>query len=140
MLNPKLSFPVTPQVLERVQTAEREAVAEIERAFALDGDDICAILIETIQGEGGDNHFRAEFLRELRRLADENEALLIFDEVQTGLAMTGKMWAYENYGVTPMRSLSARRCRWAAPASAACRRGGEPCLRDAVAAQSTWGG
>jgi len=99
--NPKLQFPVTAAVLEQVATAERQSIAEIEGAFTLEGDDICAIIIETIQGEGGDNHFRPEFLRELRRLADENDAFLIFDEVQTGLGMTGKMWAYEHYGVVP---------------------------------------
>jgi L-lysine 6-transaminase len=99
--NPKLSFPVTAQVQEAVAAAERQAVAEIERAFTLHRDDICAILIETIQGEGGDNHFRPQFFRELRRLADENDAFLIFDEVQTGLGMTGKMWAYQNTGVVP---------------------------------------
>jgi len=99
--NPKLTFPVTAAVQEQVAAAERQAVAEIERAFVDDGDDICAILIETIQGEGGDNHFRAEFFRELRRLADENDAFLIFDEVQAGLGMTGRMWAYEHFGVVP---------------------------------------
>lgn len=99
--NPKLTFPVTDEVLERVQQAERQAVADIERAFAHDGDDICAIIIEPIQGEGGDNHFRPEFLQALRRLADENEAFLIFDEVQTGLGMTGRMWAFEHFGVVP---------------------------------------
>jgi L-lysine 6-transaminase len=99
--NPKLRFPVTPQVLSDVQAAERRAVSEIEAAFARDGDDICAILIEPVQAEGGDNHFRAEFFRELRRLADENDAFLIFDEVQTGVAMTGKMWGYQHFGVTP---------------------------------------
>ena len=99
--NPKLSFPVTPEVLSRVQTEERRAVTEIEAAFAREGDDICAIIIEPVQSEGGDNHFRAEFLRELRRLADENDAFLIFDEVQTGLGMSGRMWAFEHFGVVP---------------------------------------
>jgi len=99
--NPKLYFPVTREVLARVQEQERRAVAEIEQAFAHEGDDICAILIESIQGEGGDNHFRPEFFRELRRLADENDAFLICDEVQSGLGMTGKMWAYEHSGVVP---------------------------------------
>ena len=71
------------------------------QAFSERPDEICAIILEPIQGEGGDNHFRKEFFQELRRLADENEAFLIFDEVQTGLGMTGKMWAHQNYGVTP---------------------------------------
>jgi L-lysine 6-transaminase len=72
-----------------------------ESAFDAEPDDIAAILVEPIQGEGGDNHFRAEFLRELRRLADEREALLIFDEVQTGLGLTGKWWAYQHFDVVP---------------------------------------
>jgi L-lysine 6-transaminase len=99
--NPKLSFPVTPEVLRRVEEEEARAVCEMETAFATRRHDICAILIETIQGEGGDNHFRPEFFRELRRLADENDAFLIFDEVQAGLGLTGRMWAFEHFGVQP---------------------------------------
>ena len=98
---PRLSFPITPAVLEQVDAAEKRSVAEIEAAFATHPDDICAILIEPIQSEGGDNHFRPEFLRTLRRLADEHEAFLIFDEVQTGLGMTGSMWAFQQFGVVP---------------------------------------
>jgi len=64
-------------------------------------DDIAALIIEPIQGEGGDNHFRAEFLHELRKLADDHEFLLIFDEVQTGFATTGKWWSFEHFGVLP---------------------------------------
>ena len=60
-----------------------------------------AILIEPIQGEGGDRHFRAEFLQALRKIADEREALLTFDEVQTGIGVTGRWWAYEHFGVEP---------------------------------------
>jgi L-lysine 6-transaminase len=99
--NPKLRFPVDTEEERRVAAAEGEAVAQIERAFADHPHDVAAIIIEPIQGEGGDNHFRAEFFKELRRLADEHEALLIFDEVQTGMGATGKMWAYQHFGVTP---------------------------------------
>jgi L-lysine 6-transaminase len=99
--NPKLAFPITPAEQERVAAEEQRAVRDIEAAFAAHPDDICAILIEPIQAEGGDNHFRAEFLRELRRLCDAHEALLVFDEVQTGLGTTGKMWAFEHFGVVP---------------------------------------
>jgi L-lysine 6-transaminase len=99
--NPALSFPVTEAVAERVAAAERQALAEIERALAANPDDIAALIIEPIQGEGGDNHFRREFLAELRRLADEREFLLIFDEVQTGFGTTGKWWAFEHFGVIP---------------------------------------
>ena len=99
--NPKLEFPVTSEVEARVAEAERRAVAQIEQAFADNPHDVAAILIEPIQGEGGDNHFRPEFFRQLRRLADEHEALLIYDEIQTGFGLTGKMWAYQHHGVTP---------------------------------------
>ena len=54
-----------------------------------------------MQGEGGDNHFRPEFFQELRRLADEHEFLLIYDEVQSGMGITGRMWAHEHYDVQP---------------------------------------
>jgi L-lysine 6-transaminase len=101
VLNPKLRFPVTEEVLAETAKAERQAVQEIEQAFAANPHDIAAIIIEPIQGEGGDNQFRPEFFRELRRLSDEHEALLIFDEVQTGLGATGKLWAYEHTGVVP---------------------------------------
>ena len=82
---------------------EREAlsIAQIKLAFERNQDDIAAIIIEPIQGEGGDNHFRKEFLHELCRIADEYEAMLVFDEVQAGLGLTGKMWSYENYDVKP---------------------------------------
>jgi L-lysine 6-transaminase len=63
--------------------------------------EVAAIIIEPIQGEGGDNHFPPEFFTNLRRIADENDCLLIFDEVQTGMGLTGKMWAYEHFGVIP---------------------------------------
>ncbi|MEM7234084.1 MAG: aminotransferase class III-fold pyridoxal phosphate-dependent enzyme, partial [Planctomycetota bacterium] len=98
--NPKLTFPRDAAEEARVARAESETVREIEAAFADHRHDIAGIVIEPIQGEGGDNHFRPEFFVELRRLADEHEALLIFDEVQTGFGITGTMWAFEHF-VTP---------------------------------------
>jgi L-lysine 6-transaminase len=99
--NPKLRFPVTEEVQKEVEAAEQRTLKQMDEAFARYPDDIAAIIIEPIQGEGGDNHFRAEFLRELRRVADEREAMLIFDEVQCGFGITGKMWAYAHFGVEP---------------------------------------
>lgn len=80
---------------------EQKSEAEIMQFVREQGDDIAAIIIEPIQGEGGDNHFRPEWLQKLRQICDENEMLLIFDEVQTGLGATGKMWGCEHYGVRP---------------------------------------
>ncbi len=99
--NPALRFPVDAQELDRVAAIERQAVEEIKRAFVERTDDIAAILIEPIQAEGGDNHFRPEFMRALRQLADENDALLIFDEVQSGVGLTGRFWAHQHTDVTP---------------------------------------
>ena len=93
--SPYLHFPLTPENIERAKQAEAAAVQQMKTAFAENQDDIAAIIIEPIQAEGGDHHFSNAFMRTLRQLADENEALLIFDEVQTGLGMTGKMWAHQ---------------------------------------------
>ncbi|MGA9118743.1 MAG: L-lysine 6-transaminase [Bacteroidota bacterium] len=97
VLNPKVTFPLNENTLAEVRSAEETSIAQIKEAFYKNKDDIAAIIIEPIQGEGGDNHFRPEFFAALRHLADENEAMLIFDEVQTGVGMTGKMWAHQHY-------------------------------------------
>ncbi len=98
---PALRFPVDAREVERVEALERQAIDEAKRAFVERRDDIAAIIIEPIQAEGGDRHFRPEFMRALRQLADENEALLIFDEVQSGVGLTGKFWAHQHTGVQP---------------------------------------
>jgi L-lysine 6-transaminase len=98
--NPKIIFPLAEN-LDLIIKQENKAINEIKNAILQNKDDIAAIIIEPIQGEGGDNHFRKEFLQKLRVLADENEVLLIFDEVQTGLGMTGEWWAHQALGVTP---------------------------------------
>jgi L-lysine 6-transaminase len=99
--NPKLRFPVTPEETARVAAEERKAIQELEQAFDAHPHDIAAIIIEPIQGEGGDNHFRGEFLKELRAIADRRDALLIFDEVQCGFGVTGRFWAWQHFGVVP---------------------------------------
>ncbi|HEY6572077.1 MAG TPA: L-lysine 6-transaminase [Candidatus Eisenbacteria bacterium] len=99
--NPKAVFPLTPERTADVAAREKLAVAQMERAFETHKDDIAAIIIEPIQGEGGDNHFRPEFFKELRRIADQHEAMLVFDEVQAGFGLTGKFWSHEHYGIRP---------------------------------------
>ena len=98
---PYLNYPVTPAERERVQKAEAATLTEIRRAFAERKDEIAAILIEPIQAEGGDHHFRPEFMAALKAIAHEHEALLIFDEVQTGVGLTGTFWAHEGLGTRP---------------------------------------
>lgn len=99
--NPRLTFPITEEVLAEVGVAEEKAVAEILAALETYPEEIAGLILEPIQGEGGDHHFRPEFLQKLRELADEHEFLLIFDEVQTGFGTTGKWWAFEHHGVEP---------------------------------------
>jgi L-lysine 6-transaminase len=100
--NPHIDFSLpeseqTNDVIER----EKKSEQEIMKFVAELGVDMAAIIIEPIQGEGGDNHFRGEWLRTLRRICDENEMLLIFDEVQCGMGTTGRNWCCEHFGVKP---------------------------------------
>ncbi len=101
VLNPFIRFPLDDKSRADVEAREADALGEIQRAFEQHGDDIAAIIVEPIQGEGGDNYFRSEFLRALRRVADEREALLIFDEIQTGFGSTGRWWDFEHHEVVP---------------------------------------
>ena len=99
--NPGMRFPVTPEVERDTAAAEQRALDQIEKAFAENPDDIAAIIIEPIQAEGGDIHFRPEFLRALERKAREHDVFFIVDEVQTGVGITGKIWAHEHFGLRP---------------------------------------
>jgi L-lysine 6-transaminase len=101
IISPAANAPLTEEVLLDLEKREVMAVAQAKRHFHDRKDDIAAIIVEPIQGEGGDNHFRPEFLQQLRDLADENEAMLIFDEVQTGVGLTGTFWAHQGLGVKP---------------------------------------
>lgn len=100
--NPHIDFSL-PEAEQTKDVAEREKKSEQEimKFVAERGVDMAAIIIEPIQGEGGDNHFRGEWLQTLRRICDENEMLLIFDEVQTGMGSTGRNWCCEHFGIKP---------------------------------------
>jgi L-lysine 6-transaminase len=99
---PSLDFSLPEnERLQNVVEKEKQAEAQIRRFLAERGSDIAAIIIETIQGEGGDNHFRGEWLHLLRCLCDENDVLLIFDEIQAGMGVTGKNWCCQHFDVLP---------------------------------------
>lgn len=98
--SPAIQFPLDKHLAD-VEAREKAAIAAAEAAFQKDPHEIACIILEPVQAEGGDNHFRPDFFRELRRLADENEALLIYDEVQTGIGLTGTWWAYQHHGIQP---------------------------------------
>ncbi|MBT3796314.1 MAG: L-lysine 6-transaminase, partial [Candidatus Marinimicrobia bacterium] len=95
--NPKITFPLNSESLDNVINSEKIAIKQILEALDNNKDEIAGLIIEPIQGEGGDNHFRCEFFQELRKLADEHEFLLIYDEVQTGAGITGTMWAHQQF-------------------------------------------
>lgn len=97
VISPAMTFPATDENIQKTVEQEEVAIAQAERFFEMYKDDIACIIIEPIQGEGGDRHFRLEFHQALRELADKHEALLIYDEVQTGVGLTGKFWAHEHY-------------------------------------------
>ena len=94
---PTVKFPLEDGNLAIAIETEELSIAQVKQAFLEHKDDICAIIIEPIQSEGGDNHLREEFLIQLRAIADENDAFLIYDEVQTGVGLTGKFWCHQHY-------------------------------------------
>ena len=93
---PNIKFPLDANSIEDVIARENISLNQIKDAIKNNPDDIACIIIEPIQGEGGDNHFRPEFLIALKDLCLENDMLLVFDEVQTGVGITGEMWAHQH--------------------------------------------
>ncbi|UGT39480.1 L-lysine 6-transaminase [Nocardia yamanashiensis] len=98
---PRIDTPYLGPDHPDIEAAERHALDQIERAFAENPHDIACFIAEPIQGEGGDRHLRPEFLLAVQRLCHANDALFILDEVQTGVGMTGTMWAYQQLGLEP---------------------------------------
>ena len=88
-------FEPIPQGIEHVPFNDLAALQ------AVMDDDVCAIVLEPVQGEGGIMPATAEFIAGARALADQHKALLIFDEVQSGNGRSGQLYAYQHYGVTP---------------------------------------
>ncbi len=101
IISPALSFPLNEDNLKNTIALENIAIDQIHQALRNHPNQIAALIIEPVQSEGGDRHFRKEFLLKLRDLSHEHEFLLIFDEVQTGIGLTGKMWAFEHFNLIP---------------------------------------
>jgi L-lysine 6-transaminase len=97
---PAITFPLDEHLPE-VVAAEQRALAQAEAAFHAYPHDIACFIAEPIQGEGGDNHMRPEFLQAMQRLCQDNDALFVLDEVQTGVGLTGTPWAYQQLGLAP---------------------------------------
>ena len=84
-----------------IAALEADSLRQARTAFEAAPHDIACFIAEPIQGEGGDRHMRPQFFAAMRELCDEFDALLIFDEVQTGCGITGTAWAYQQVGVKP---------------------------------------
>ncbi|MEV0595100.1 L-lysine 6-transaminase [Nonomuraea cavernae] len=96
---PRLDVPAVH--LGDVEAAEVHALEQARAAFERHPHDIACFIAEPIQGEGGDNHLRPEFLQAMQRLCHEYDALFVLDEVQTGGGATGTPWAYQQLGLAP---------------------------------------
>jgi putrescine aminotransferase len=92
--------PMLPNI-EHIPFNDLPALRDMMTSCRAVGEDVGIVLLEPIQGEGGVNIPDDEYLPGVRALCDEFEALLIFDEVQTGMGRTGKMFCYEHYGIVP---------------------------------------
>ncbi len=106
--NPVVHFPLNDKNLEQARKDEELALGQIKQAIRDNPDDIAALIIEPIQAEGGDLHFRKEFFVELRTICDESDIMFIFDEVQVGVGLTGKMWAHEHFVRPDMMSFGKK--------------------------------
>jgi len=98
---PYITFPMNEGNLAKVKELEEKAINQIKQAIADNPNTIASLVIEPIQGEGGDNHFRDEFMVQLRKICDEHDIMFIMDEVQSGVGLTGKFWAHEHFSVNP---------------------------------------
>ncbi len=98
--NPKIKFPIADNI-EAIKIAEQKALKQIQGVIKNEEPNIAGLIIEPIQGEGGDNHFRKEFFQALQKLTSENDILFIVDEVQTGMGVTGKVWAHQYFDIKP---------------------------------------
>jgi L-lysine 6-transaminase len=97
---PAVRFPLADH-RDEVERAEARALGQARAAFERYPHDIACFLAEPIQGEGGDNHMRPEFLQAMQAMCREGDALFVLDEVQTGVGLTGTTWAYQQLGLEP---------------------------------------
>jgi L-lysine 6-transaminase len=97
---PALRFPLDEHA-DANRAAEEQALTAARDAFEANPHDIACVIVEPIQGEGGDRHLSAGFLQALQALAHEHDALFVVDEVQTGVGLTGTPWCYQQLGIEP---------------------------------------
>jgi L-lysine 6-transaminase len=123
-----------------VKHEEEIAINQIKQAIVEFGKDIASLIIEPIQAEGGDNHFRKEFFIRLRDLCTENEIIMVMDEVQTGIGLTGKMWAHQHFVVPDIISFGKKTQVCGVLAGAIFDEAIENVFNTSGRLNSTWGG
>jgi L-lysine 6-transaminase len=139
IINPKITFP-EKENLGLIEWLEEQALKQIKNVINNDPFGHCAIIIETIQGEGGDNYFRTEFFKRLREICDANEMMLIFDEVQCGMGITGKMWAWQHYIAPDIFAFGKKSQICGVMAGPKVDEVKNNCFRVSSRINSTWGG
>jgi len=137
ILNPKITFPLDVEAVER---AEWHSLRQAE--IALKRGNVAAVIIEPIQGEGGHNMFRQEYLQSLESLARTYDALLIVDEVQTGFGASGKWWCHEHFGIKPDLMAFGKKTQVCGVAANPERldKVSDHCFKESGRINSTWGG
>ncbi len=125
--------------LDKLQDREQKSIESIKAACSK--GNVAAIIVEPIQGEGGNNIFRKEFFSELRAVADNYNALLIYDEVQTGFGGSGKWWCHEHYDVKPDLMAFGKKSQVCGVVSTnRIDSVAKHCFRQSGRINSTWGG
>lgn len=104
-------------LMDGVRYADFNDLASVEAQI---DDGVCAIILETVQGEGGVVPADRDFLRGIRRICDEHDILMIIDEIQCGMGRSGKMFAYQDYGVRPDILTTAKALGLGLPVGAFC--------------------
>jgi L-lysine 6-transaminase len=139
---PAINFAMPePQRTSDVAAREKQCEARLREMLEARANEIAAVIIEPIQGEGGDNHFRGEWLVTLRKVCDEYGLLLIFDEVQTGFGTTGRNWCCEHFGVLPDLLVFGKKAQvCGVMAGPSLDEVADNCFRLPGRINSTWGG
>ena len=137
---PARTFPETEDSLASLINEEENFINQLDSFEKENPSQIAAVLMETIQGEGGDNHFRNEFLMKVRSWCDSNDVLLIFDEVQVGMGITGNWWAWQGTDVKPDIFSFGKKSQVCGIAASSRIDDVDNCFKVSSRINSTWGG
>ena len=138
--SPYRSFPETEDSASSLKEQEDDFLSKLKAFEEEKPNQMAAVLMETIQGEGGDNHFRNDFLQRVRDWCDDNDVLLIFDEVQCGMGITGNWWAWEKTDIKPDVFCFGKKSQVCGIAASNRIDDVDNCFKVSSRINSTWGG